>query len=129
MKKHICVSSGFKTVRMVVLTLVIVLSVVMITGMRAKGEAENKADGVYYDSMEDTFETVLRDVLNRNGYQNAGINISSIIYPDGTREYRVAIHHDRFDNMSESECNDFLENISSLSFTNASIPVNYSILK
>lgn len=99
-----------------------------ISGKVAGNENNEDARRMYYRNLEKTYEEVLRDVLNKKGYSNAGINICSVIYPDGNREYSVSIHHSKLTEATDSEKEEFLEDISSLTFTDDETVINYSIL-
>ena len=127
-----CTISGSDAI-MLVGKLFFTLAVIIMIGVlffktEAKGEEPKEADRIYYSELEDLFKDVLRAKLDHDGFIDAGINLSCVIYPNGEREYKVEIHHDRITNMDDNEKEEFLVKMSELKFTNASIPVTYSVI-
>ena len=101
----------------------------LMFGMKAVGEENpENSRAAYYHEKEEIFIDVLTEVLADNGIQNAGINISSIIEADGSREYKVSIHHHCFEYMAQEDLDDFLRRISEVKFADAEVPVTYEIL-
>lgn len=100
----------------------------IILGINVAGEESTvKSNRAYYHELEARFRNVLEAKLERHGYHNTGINISSVINADGRRTYTVSLHNDRFDYMSESDRDYFLNDLASVAFADNETPVIYEI--
>ena len=129
MKTKNIISVALNFLFYIVLTVALILVVSLFHGMKASGEEDVESTrSAYYHEMEEVFYDVLTVTLTNDGYTNAGINISSIINADGTREYKVMIHHDVLTRMDDDEKNEFIAELSNLKFTDPDVPVTYGIL-
>ena len=112
----------------ILMTVVAAILIGLMFGMKAVGEENpENSRAAYYHEKEEIFIDVLTSVLADNGIRNAGINISSIIDADGSREYKVSIHHYCFEYMAQEERDSFLARISEVKFADAEVPVTYEI--
>ena len=94
-----------------------------------RGQEETSEDmSSYYRELEERFMSVLREELEKDGFSESGVTLSSVISASGIRTYHVYIHHDRFDTMDDAERQCFLEDISMLSFADKNCDVIYEIL-
>lgn len=56
-----------------------------------------------YAAWEEEYLESARDLLNREGYTDCGINLTWVAYEDGSREYTVLIHHRKLERLSEEQ--------------------------
>lgn len=85
-----------KKIIFVLTALMVILALFFMTGTAysmEKGEKADKAMEVYYRSIEKDFETRVVDILNSNGYRNAGVMLNCSFRDNGSREYTLSIHH------------------------------------
>lgn len=57
----------------------------------------------FYRQLEDGYVDELRTYLTQEGYINCGIMLTRTVYEDGTREYQVLLHHNRFEKLNDTE--------------------------
>ena len=113
----------------VVLLFVILLSVLFIGPVKASGaEPDAHVQSIYYHELESRFREVLEYELQKEGMENAGINISCITDISGNRTVTVSVHHYKIDRMSENEKTEFIGEISSVGFADDSITVVYELI-
>ncbi|MBQ8592477.1 MAG: hypothetical protein IJ485_07015 [Lachnospiraceae bacterium] len=70
----------------------------------------------YFNTLEEKYVSSMRKLLAESGYANSGITMTSIIEENGAREYRVLLHHDRFERMSELEKTELVSRLEEVSF-------------
>ena len=101
---------------------------VLLLNMKVEGNDNvSEARAAYYHEMEERYTEVLESVLYDNGLYDAGINISSVIDVDGSREYTVSIHHRLIGFMSDEEMGHLMSDLNGLPFADASVPVSYNV--
>lgn len=107
-----------KRYRFYMLTVMLVFVLFSLVTMRVKGQGELDfaADRELYEQLEDTYTERLKDMLENKGYRNAGITMTKIYQPDGSREYTVQIHHKRINQLSDGEKILLLNELAALSF-------------
>lgn len=88
---------------MLTIMLVFVLFSLAIMQVKGQGEVDFAADRELYEELEDRYTERLSKMLAEKGYRNAGITMTKIYQPDGSREYTVLIHHKRINQLSDGE--------------------------
>lgn len=106
-----------------------IMLVLFVAGLALKIEAKgqenvSKAKADYYHELECRYKEVLKYSLEEKGMYNAGINITSVINPDGSRVYSVAIHHEKFETFDDAMKSSILTSLSSIAFADNETPVN-----
>lgn len=69
----------------------------------ARERMEREEDNRFYLEQEKLLIQNVRGYLKANGYRNSGVTVSRTIYKDGSKEYKVVIHHDKIDALGEGE--------------------------
>lgn len=57
-------------------------------------------------------KSMLREQLNQQGYENAGITITHVSDEDGVTEYQIEIHHKKLNKLSEEASTVLLQELS-----------------
>lgn len=65
-----------------------------VHGMESKDST--RAMESYYRSVEKEYVDSIKECLNHEGFNNAGVMLTKIIDADGNREYTLTINHHRF---------------------------------
>ena len=101
---------------MFMVMLVFVLFSMVTMKVKGQGEVDFAADRELYEELEDHYTEQLRELLAEKGYRNAGITMTKIYQPDGSREYTVQIHHKRISKLNEGEKILLLNELAAVSF-------------
>lgn len=117
--------------------LVVVVFVIIFFGMKLgvksndynnnRLKQEDKYE--YYQELEERFTTVIRNTLEADGFSNAGITVTSIINLGGFREYKVEIHHSRFDQMNEDAVKGYENKLAKIDFPDSDCKTSLSIVR
>ncbi len=70
----------------------------------------------YLKARGEEYKEIIRDYLDEEGYNNAGLMLTYVTESDGSRTYFVSVHHKRLDALTEAEADEFKKDIASLSF-------------
>lgn len=65
----------------------------MTVSSKSKGASSDQAS--YCHALEKKFEKTVRNVMDEQGYLNAGVTMNHSINEDGERTYVVKLHHSR----------------------------------
>lgn len=57
----------------------------------------------YYRTMEEQLTKDTRAYLNSIGYENSGVMVTRVVNIDGTREYKVTVHHSDINRLNADE--------------------------
>ena len=119
-----------KRYRFYMLTVMLIFILFSLVTMRVKGQGEVDfaADRELYEQLEDSYTERLKDMLENKGYRNAGISMTKIYQPDGSREYTVQIHHKRINQLSDGEKLLLLNELSAVSFGGENCSVLHKFL-
>lgn len=119
-----------KRYRFYMLTVMLVFTLFSLVTMRVKGQGEVDfaADRERYEQLEDSYTERLKDMLENKGYRNAGITMTKIYQPDGSREYTVQIHHKRINQLSDGEKILLLNELAAISFGGENCSVLHKFL-
>ncbi len=86
---------------------VVIAALILLAGIwsRTKVMAYNAVEDKknYYEIEETQAIARMREVLNRAGYSNSGITMTKQMPKEGTRIYRILIHHQAFAHADETE--------------------------
>ncbi len=110
--------------------MVILFALLLFLGISntVAGKEENEeSQSAYYHELEERFQNVLQEELQRDGYRDCGITISSITVATGARSYQVLLHHHKFAEMTGEERAEVLAGISEITFPDQSCQVTYDI--
>lgn len=94
---------NLKDLRWIITTVVLVL----ITFFSIAGTVVSKSDFAdneleeYYLQKEQQLTEETREYLNKKGFQNSGVTVTHVVESDGSREYKITVHHGDIDRMSE----------------------------
>lgn len=78
----------------------------------------------HFDVLEREYVQSMEKLLSDSGYANSGITMTSVTEADGTKEYTVLLHHDRFKRLTEQEKEELASMLTPASFTQENIPLN-----
>ncbi len=76
---------------------------------------DEELDG-YYREMEQQVREETTGYLEKQGLFHSGIMINHVVEADGSREYRVTIHHGEIDKMNEEERIELAEELALLAY-------------
>ena len=103
------------TVKVVVAVFVAILLLWSACGIKANAAEKADNDRAEYQMQENEFVKEIRNCMEEQGYYNSGITLTKVMDTDGSREYKVMVHHsdlDLEDDMEVAIINEMLENIS-----------------
>ncbi len=103
----------------VVLCLMIFFCVSMTVSSNGKGATSEKAAYCHY--LEKDYEAQARAIMNENGYWNSGITMTRISNADGTREYTVALHHERLTKASTEQKSELFDSLRTIEFDDGEV--------
>ncbi len=96
MKKQI--GFGVFTFVLILISCFCMKSVVM-----GKDNARMQMQEQYYLELEEQYIETIREQLYEEGYGDCGIMLTRTIFEDGSREYRVTVHHRLIEKLGETE--------------------------
>lgn len=105
---------------MILLTVSIFCTQQTVSGCRAAASLTEQEQ--YFEVLEQEYMQNMGRLLSDAGYANSGITMTSITEADGTREYTVLLHHDRFKRLSEKEKNELASQLAGASFAQDDVP-------
>ncbi len=102
----------------IVILLLFIVTGVFCATLQAKGSEPYpvRYDEEKYDEMERAYRDEVADVLAQHRLSHCGINLTKITQSDGTREYRLAIHHSGIGKMTPQQRGMLMEGIQGLEF-------------
>lgn len=71
--------------------------------LQAEGNEARRDGGREYEELEKGYQGRVMDVLTQYGLSSGGITLTKVIQIDGTREYRLEIHHARMGKWTEQQ--------------------------
>ena len=109
-------------------TIILATVIFMSVGGTAYSMEKNTgtAPGIekYYQELEGEFVGEVKLLLCSEGYTNAGVMLTKRTFEDGSRQYKLNIHHRRFNESRQEEMTDMIEDIV-LDVPNSSIYVTF----
>ena len=88
----------------------------LLAGITAAGrDRMAREETAYYRQQERHLVEEVREYLTEKGYSNSGIMLTHVDHKDGTREYRLTIHHARIDQLEEAAREVLLKELSAFS--------------
>ena len=98
-----------------VTSLVICIIIAAVPAVCRAGESRNeKLEDEAFREMADEYKSSLRNYLEEEGYENAGITLTYVSLKEGGRTYTALIHHRRLASLSDTEKDDFSESLEKL---------------
>ena len=82
----------------------------------AKEMLEREENNQCFLEQEKVLIREVRGYLATKGYYNSGVTVSRIVFGDGTREYKVVIHHDKINKLNEEAKIDLMEELKLFDF-------------
>lgn len=110
-----------------VITAVMVLVLWGACGIKANAAERADNDRMEYQIQENTFLKEIRNCMEEEGYCNSGITLTKIMDTDGSREYKVMIHHSDIDLDDEEKIASIYSLLCQVSFDDENVMVNYRI--
>lgn len=94
-----------KTVCFIGATILLILTTAFCVAGTVQSQSNKKVQLAesFYQQMEEGYMDELRAYLTEEGYINCGIMLTRTVYEDGTREYQVVLHHNRFERLSDTQ--------------------------
>lgn len=110
-----------KRVSLINIAMKIVLGVAVLTllvGITASGKEKLAREelNAYYQQQEKLLVEEIRGYLNEKGYQNSGVMLTRMDLKDGTREYKITVHHGKIDRLEEGEKQELLLELADFTF-------------
>ncbi len=96
-------------------SLVICIIIAAVPAVCRAGESRNeKLEDEAFREKADEYKASLRDYLEEEGYENAGITLTFVALKEGGRTYTALIHHRRLASLSDTEKDHFSESLKML---------------
>lgn len=70
----------------------------------------------YYLTKEQALTKDVRELLAMKGYENSGVMVTRVVEDDGSRIYRIAVHHKRLELLDDKERETLLSQVENLVF-------------
>lgn len=88
-----------------ILTVIFISAVVLcVKGTAMSMENRGRArENHYYAELERDYVDRTQQFLEEEGFHNCGVNMLRVTNQDGSREYRILLHHRRLASMSSEE--------------------------
>ena len=110
-----------------VITAVMVLVLWSACGIKANAAERADNDRMEYQIQENTFLKEIRNCMEEEGYYNSGVSLTKIMDTDGSREYKVMVHHSDIDLDDEEKIASIYSLLCQVSFEDENVMVNYRI--
>lgn len=110
-----------------VITAVMVLVLWSACGIKANAAERADNDRMEYQIQENTFLKEIRNCMEEEGYYNSGVTLTKIMDTDGSREYKVMVHHSDIDLDDEEKIASIYSLLCQVSFEDENVMVNYRI--
>ena len=110
------VQKAFCTVG-VAMALLVLLGVGGRMTVSAREQIEREEMEAYCREQEKILVREVREFLAGRGYRDSGVMLTRTRFEDGSLEYKLTVHHGKIDNMTESERQELLEEISDFAFS------------
>lgn len=98
-----------------------------ICGIKANAAEKADNDRVEYQIQENDFVKNIRNCMEEQGYYNCGITLTKVMDTDGSREYKVMVHHSDIDLEDNKEIVMISENLKNVDFNAENATVNFII--
>ena len=96
-------------------SLVICIIIAAVPAVCRAGEVRNEQmEGEAFREMADEYKSSLRNYLEEEGYENAGITLTYVSLKEGGRTYTALIHHRRLASLSDTEKDGFSKGLEKL---------------
>lgn len=118
---------GNYTVKIVVSAVVAILVLWSICGIKANAAEKADNDQMKYQIQENHFVKEIRNCMEEQGYYNSGITLTKLMDIDGSREYKVMVHHSYIDLEDDAEVTNIKEMLGNINFNAENITVNFTI--
>jgi hypothetical protein len=114
----------------VVITVVLILAILFFArGTAFSKEQSGRAEtNRYYAVLEEEYLRRMKDMLEKDGYDNCGVTVTWVAAEDGSREYTVCLHHRKLQKLSRQEQTVMIDRLSEMEFDRESCSFTYSIL-
>lgn len=97
--------------------LLILVTVFCVRGTVLCKESDERATANrYYAALEDEYREEVRRTLEEQGYDDCGITMTRVTAADGSREYKVLLHHRKFEKLTTQEKNAVTAALSEMEF-------------
>lgn len=105
------------------------LWLVMGISASAKEVLEREENNRYFLEQEKLLISEVRGYLATRGYCNSGVTVSRIVFGDGTKEYKVVIHHDKINKLDDEGKADLMGELELFDFEDDNAEFRYEFLK
>lgn len=102
------------------------ISCIKATAM-SMGNRERAGENHYYAELERDYVDRTQRFLEEEGYHNCGVNMLRVTNQDGSREYKILLHHRRFESMSAEEKTQFEKILGDMEFQDAACSFRYEL--
>ena len=115
------------TVKVVVAAFVAIMLLWSICGIKANAAEKADNDRAEYQMQENDFVKEIKKCMEERGYYNSGINLTKVMDTDGSREYKVMVHHGDIDLEDDAEVTNLYEMQENVNFNAENATVNFTI--
>ncbi len=85
-----------------------------LQGISVQGQDAGNGKSAYYRELGKEYKSQVRKVLEEAGIRNAGLTMTYVRHADGTRDYRLQIHHEKLSELPAQDLLDLQHRLSSL---------------
>ncbi len=89
---------GIATILLILIIIFCVKGTVM-----SKGNPQRAQENIYYLGLEQEYVANMKAYLQERGFADCGVMMTRVTYEDGSREYKIQIHHRRIEGMSAAD--------------------------
>lgn len=109
-------------------TVVFILIIVLCIGATVKSESRDEAQRMENRAREQQLMSNMRQYLEENGYRNSGVTLTYAVDEEGSCDYTFTIHHKKINAMSETEREEFSEELAQACNAYGNYSVSYEYL-
>lgn len=93
----------------------------------SKEEHERVKQERHYAALEEEYLARAQQLLEEEGYHNCGINLTRVTSGDGSRQYRMLIHHRKLTRLSEEEMEELVDRLYETEFRDGICSFRYEL--
>lgn len=100
----------------VTMLLIMGLALGMASTVSSQSEENVSVSEESYVTLESEYVQKLRTILNEEGYENCGINLTRVVDGEGVRAYSIVLHHKYLDKLGEEELQELFGELAGSAF-------------
>lgn len=98
-----------------------------LCGIKANAAEKAENDRMEYQIQEKHFVKEVRTQLEKQGYSNSGVTVTKVMDTDGSREYKVLVHHKDIDLQDAKEVLEVYAALDEITMEGERVTINYQL--